>query len=82
VEERDKERKRVERSNNREDYKKICELLKISSAPKNTLAKRILQAVEALVEQREPDLQHRLEDAEAKLGLLRGHLANCKCSRE
>jgi hypothetical protein len=38
--ERDKRRKRAERSNNSKVYAKICELLDIDLGPKNTLANR------------------------------------------
>ena len=38
--ERDKARKQIERSNNERDYLRICELLDIPYAPKNTLVNR------------------------------------------
>ena len=38
--ERDKERKKIERSSDKRTYKRICELLEISLAPRNTLADR------------------------------------------
>lgn len=38
--ERDKARKQIERSNNERDYLRICELLDIAYAPKNTLVSR------------------------------------------
>ena len=38
--ERDRQRKRIERSTNSENYASICELLDIPPDPKNTLANR------------------------------------------
>ncbi|KAH9953982.1 hypothetical protein BC827DRAFT_1158968 [Russula dissimulans] len=75
--ERDKTRKRKERSTNLETYTSICELLEIRLTPQNTLANRILEAVENLVEQRKLlcDLKRQLDEAETQAAALRGKLA-------
>jgi len=74
----DKERKQVERDNSAENYEKICELLKIAMAPKNTLAHRILVGIEAMAERekRDDDLRHRLKETEAYADYLKTELTN------
>ncbi|KAF8487712.1 hypothetical protein F5888DRAFT_122555 [Russula emetica] len=81
--EKDKERKRVQRSEDVQHFTNLCTLLKIPPGPKKTLAYRILVGVEALVERQEhdSDLRHRLEESEAEVTALREDLARVSSER-
>jgi len=75
--EMDMARKRLDRSNDDQDYERICELLNISLTPKKTRAHRILVGVEAIVERQEldDDLRNRLKRSEANVRSLKTRLA-------